>query len=124
MSNVTTHVLDTARGKPAAGVAIVLFRQDAGAFVELGRGKTDEDGRLRTLLDGRPLVRGIYRLDFATRDYFAGQGLACFYPEVSVTFEIVDETSHHHVPLLVSPYGYSTYRGSLWTPTSARYSTW
>jgi 5-hydroxyisourate hydrolase len=112
MSNVTTHVLDTARGKPATGVAIVLSRNDGGAWSEIGRGATDDDGRLRTLLGGRPLVRGVYRLDFATRDYFAGLGLACFFPEVSITFEIVDETSHHHVPLLLSPYGYSTYRGS------------
>ncbi len=113
MSSITTHVLDTARGLPAAGVPVVLERVRGGeAAEELGRGVTDADGRLRTLLGERALEAGTYRLRFDTSAYFADQGEEGFYPEVSVLFEIRDPSKHHHVPLLLSPYGYSTYRGS------------
>ena len=112
MSAITTHVLDTSTGRPAAGVGIVLERRDVDVYREIGRGLTDADGRLRTLLGEQPLVLGVYRITFATGAYFAGQGLPCFYPEVPVVFAVVDETQHHHVPLLLSPYGYTTYRGS------------
>lgn len=109
MSAITTHVLDTARGHPAAGVAIRLER---GGEV-LGRGETDADGRLRTLLpSGAPLAPGTYRLVFETAGYFAAQGVEAFYPEVSVDFQVRDGGQHYHVPLLLSPFGYSTYRGS------------
>ena len=123
MSAITTHVLDTARGRPAAGVPIVLeieidSEADAGgggaiAWEEVGRGETDADGRLRTLYPGehRPLV-GTYRLTFDTGSYFAATDAAGFYPSVQVIFLIDDPTQHYHVPLLLSPYGYSTYRGS------------
>ena len=106
---ISTHVLDTALGRPAAGVAVTLERRgDAGSWDPLGEpATTDADGRVRELApDATP---GEYRLTFATRAYFAGR--ASFYPEVAVTFTI-EQAEHHHVPLLLSPYGYSTYRGS------------
>ena len=109
MSAITTHVLDTARGRPAAGVAIRLER---GPEV-LGSGATDDDGRLRDLLPaGAPLEPGAYRLVFDTGAYFAAQGTEAFYPRVAVDFVVRDGAQHHHVPLLLSPFGYSTYRGS------------
>lgn len=109
MSSITTHVLDTARGRPAAGVAIRLER---GGTV-LGSGETDADGRLRTLLPPEHrLEPGAYRLVFDTGGYFAAREQAAFYPSVSVDFVVRDAGQHHHVPLLLSPFGYSTYRGS------------
>ena len=115
MSPITTHVLDISLGRPAQGVAIVLDRQDAnGSWTELGRGATNADGRLPTLLaDQTTLTAGAYRLRFLTDAYFASVGVNGFYPEVSVLFRIDEPASHYHVPLLLSPYGYSTYRGIL-----------
>ena len=113
MSAITTHVLDTARGRPAAHVPITLERRSPSGFTVIGRGATDDDGRLRTLLPpGEALVEGFYRINFDTGTYFAALGVAGFYPEVSVIFEIRDPSQHYHVPLLLSPFGYSTYRGS------------
>lgn len=113
MSPITTHVLDVARGRPAAGVAVVLERHGDDSWQELARGTTDADGRLRDLLpDGAALAAGVYRLRFATGDYFQSVGVTGFYPEVQVTVRIDDATGHYHIPLLLSPYGYSTYRGS------------
>lgn len=114
MSGITTHVLDTARGRPAAGVPIRLERrrEDGGGFVALGQGATDQDGRLRTLLPPGAPPPGCYRLTFDTDSYFRSQGIAAFYPEVSVVFLVAPGEAHYHVPLLLSPYGYSTYRGS------------
>ena len=116
MSAITTHVLDVARGRPAAGVAVVLERSQGGepeAWQSIGRGLTDADGRVKTLLEpGAVLVAGIHRLSFATGAYFAAQDVAAFYPEVRITFTVTDPAQHHHVPLLLSPFGYSTYRGS------------
>ena len=113
MSAITTHVLDTSRGRPAAGVHVTLERNDeVGAWQLVGRGDTDPDGRLRTLMpEGGSPRPGIYRLQFDTRAYFDAHGVPSFYPHIVVTFQIQDE-SHHHVPLLVSPFGYTTYRGS------------
>jgi 5-hydroxyisourate hydrolase len=113
MSPITTHVLDTTRGRPAEGVAVVLEGRGAGdAWAELARGTTDADGRIADLLaDGTPVPPGTYRLRFATAGYFSRQGVRGFYPEVQVIFEVV-APGHYHVPLLLSPYGYSTYRGS------------
>jgi 5-hydroxyisourate hydrolase len=108
MSGITTHVLDTSVGRPAAGVAIVLeLRADDGGWVEIGRGVTDDDGRLRTLT-GPAIEAGIYRITFDTKAYQP----AGFFPEVAIVFEVKDVLQHFHVPLLWSPYGYSTYRGS------------
>jgi len=114
MSVITTHVLDVALGRPAAGVAVTLEVSDGGTgFRALGRGVTDADGRLRSLLPaGTPLRAGTYRLTFATGPYHRALGVAAFHPEVSVAFEVRDPAQAHHVPLLLSPHGYTTYRGS------------
>ena len=101
---VTTHVLDAALGRPAAGVVVRLERADGAVLAE---GRTDGDGRLRGLGEPAP---GVHRLVFATGEWFDGQGRETFYPEVVVTFTLGD--GHHHVPLLLSPFAYSTYRGS------------
>ena len=111
MNSITTHVLDTAKGKPAAGVPVLLERQGAdGTFHELGRGVTDDDGRLRTLLGGKAVEAGIYRITFDTTVYFGDAD--AFFPWVNFVFRVTDATSHYHVPLLLAPYGISTYRGS------------
>jgi 5-hydroxyisourate hydrolase len=114
MSAITTHILDTSTGHPAPGVEVVLDVQDADdTWSELGRGQTDADGRLRTLLTaGAPLAAGRYRLTFYTRSYFERSGLTSFYPHVIVVFDVVAGEPHYHVPLLLSPFGYTTYRGS------------
>ncbi|SRR5579871_766962 len=107
MSAITTHVLDTAAGRPAGGVAIVLEHLAAGRWKELGRGVTDHDGRLRTLLpEGETPAPGTYRLTFDTR------ARSQFFPTVTIHFTITESSQHYHVPLLLSPFGYSTYRGS------------
>jgi 5-hydroxyisourate hydrolase len=113
MSGITTHVLDTSRGRPAAGIDVALERLADGLWESLGRGRTDADGRVRALLaDGRPLVPGPHRLIFDTAPYFAALGTRSFYPQITIAFEVADPGEHYHVPLLLSPYGYSTYRGS------------
>jgi 5-hydroxyisourate hydrolase len=115
VSTVSTHVLDTAAGRPAAGVGVTLERLDAAGLapVSLGRGVTDADGRLRDLLAaGAPLAAGTYRLRFDVGAYFARAGRDTFYPEVIVCFHVGAREEHYHVPLLLSPFGYSTYRGS------------
>lgn len=106
-SQVSTHVLDAATGRPAAGVAVTLLDVHG---TELAAGRTDDDGRVTDLGPER-LERGTYRLSFATGEYFAGTGRDTFYPVVSVDFA-VDSDRHCHVPLLLSPFAYSTYRGS------------
>jgi 5-hydroxyisourate hydrolase len=109
---ITTHVLDIARGCPATGVAVVLETRQHGEWAAAGRGTTDENGRLMTLMEGRPLVPGTYRLTFDIGAYHRGQGLPDpFFPEVKVVFIVRDVGARVHVPLLVSPFGYSTYRG-------------
>jgi len=112
MSGITTHVLDTSRGRPASGVHLTLSVDEGGAWNELARGVTDEDGRCKTLTPAAPVAAGRYRIVFDTGAYFSGQRLETFYPEVSVVFEIKDGAAHYHVPLLLSAWGYSTYRGS------------
>jgi 5-hydroxyisourate hydrolase len=112
VSSITTHVLDVSRGKPAAGVLVVLERREGdNQWVEIARRKTDADGRIRDLTPG-DAAAGVYRLTFGSAEYFKSRGEPCFYPEVPVTVEISDPTQHYHVPLLLSPFGYSTYRGS------------
>jgi 5-hydroxyisourate hydrolase len=114
MSAITTHVLDTARGLPAMGIAVLLERADAAAQMQtVARGLTDTDGRVRGLLpEGQALEPGTYRLSFDTGAYFTATATEGFYPEVSVVFTAREGETHYHVPLLLSPYGYSTYRGS------------
>ena len=113
---ISTHVLDTSRGQPAAGVMVILERlaTDGAALTgEMSRAKTDADGRVRELLPATTSFgAGRYRLTFDTGSYFASRGVEPFYPAVVVTFIVRDPTQHFHVPLLLSPYGYSTYRGS------------
>ena len=111
---ITTHVLDTSLGRPAAGVAVKLeVRLADKGWVTLAERTTDGDGRVKDLLaEGSKLDTGTYRLTFGTGAYFTALGQATFYPEASVVFEVRDAGQHHHVPLLVSPFGYSTYRGS------------
>ncbi|MFQ5689439.1 MAG: hydroxyisourate hydrolase [Gemmatimonadota bacterium] len=114
MSAITTHVLDTARGRPAAGVEIRLSRrQPDGSWFQLGTSRTDGDGRVADLLpSGEPIGPGTYRLRFELREYFDSVSLESFYPFAEVAFEVGEPAAHYHVPLLVSPYGYCTYRGS------------
>ena len=114
MTAITTHVLDTSRGRPAAGVPITLARQTGGEQWDIiGQGETDSDGRLRSLTSGSAALRpGVYRLVFDVASYFAAHGAPAFYPTVIIVFETVEEEPHYHVPLLLSPFGYSTYRGS------------
>jgi len=110
VSQVTTHVLDTSRGRPAAGVPVELEERDDGIWRPLASGVTDADGRV-TDLGPDAVPRGRYRLRFDTGAYFAATGQRAFHPEVVVVFEVADD-AHHHVPLLLSPFAYSTYRGS------------
>ena|SRR5256885_5184951 len=114
MSAITTHILDVSRGSPASGVSITLeIQTDGNGWRIIGRGETDADGRLRNLLpDDSQLKAGTYRLTFDTGAYFAAQKTEAFYPEVKVAFVVKDGAQHYHVPLLLSPFGYSTYRGS------------
>ena len=114
MSGISTHVLDTARGCPAAGVRVTLEQRDArGEWHIIGRGETDGDGRINTLTaPGAAPAPGEYSLTFSTRDYFQTSGVAGFYPSVTVTIEAIAGQTRYHVPLLLSPFGYSTYRGS------------
>ena len=113
MSQITTHVLDTSLGRPAANVPVILEAQIAGgAWKELSRGSTDSDGRLKDFAAGKTLEAGRFRLTFDTRAYFAEQKMDGFYPQVTIVFEVKNPREHYHVPLLLSPYGYSTYRGS------------
>lgn len=112
---VTTHVLDTARGRPAHGVRVELEARDDGAGAVwrlVGGGTTNADGRVPDLLGDQVLAAGVYRLTFDTGRWFADRGVTAFYPVVEITFEITGAGQHHHVPLLLSPFGYSTYRGS------------
>ena len=109
MSTISTHVLDTALGKPAAGIRVTRQREAS----LIGSGVTDEDGRVRDLLThGSSLSAGDYQLVFSVAEYFAGTKRRAFYNEIVIRFVIGDESQHYHVPLLLSPFGYSTYRGS------------
>ena len=113
MSIITTHVLDTARGRPAAGVPVTLELEAAGGWILLGKGTTNADGRISDLLPNDTAIEaGVYRLIFDTSIYFAANNVQAFYPQVTVVFKIENPDQHYHVPLLLSPFGYSTYRGS------------
>jgi 5-hydroxyisourate hydrolase len=108
MSYITTHVLDATAGRPATGVAVTLA---TAAGQQVASGVTDADGRIADLGPDR-LEPGHYRVDFGTGDYFAARGQDTFYPQVSITFSVSADQAHYHVPLLLSPFSYSTYRGS------------
>ncbi|BBX37075.1 hydroxyisourate hydrolase [Mycolicibacterium mageritense DSM 44476 = CIP 104973] len=109
MSYITTHVLDATAGRPASGIAVTLSAVATGE--QIATGVTDADGRIADLGPDR-LESGHYRVDFNTGDYFAARGQDTFYPQVSITFSVSADQAHYHVPLLLSPFAYSTYRGS------------
>lgn len=111
MTGISTHVLDTSAGAPARGVPVSLEARREDGWATVGTHMTDDDGRVADLLpDG--VAEGTYRIRFDTGAYFAARGVRGFYPEVTVVFEVANAGEHHHVPLLLSPFGYSTYRGS------------
>lgn len=107
--SVSTHVLDATRGTPADGVAVRVEARVSGTWQVTAEAVTDADGRVHDL--GNPGA-GVHRLTFDTGGYFGRLNMATFYPEVTVTFQVTDPDAHHHVPLLLSPFAYSTYRGS------------
>lgn len=109
--SISTHVLDTALGRPATGLAVTLSRRADGAWSEVANAFTDADGRVKEFSLPR-IEPGDYRLEFDTAAYFIASGTAGFYPEVSVVFTVADAAAHHHIPLLLAPFGYSTYRGT------------
>jgi 5-hydroxyisourate hydrolase len=112
MSQLTTHILDTTKGKPAQGVSISLYQQHNDEWKEIGIGTTNQDGREMDLLKKDVLLEpGIYKMRFETGDYFDKQGIQSFYPYVEIIFTISTQ-EHYHIPLLISPHGYNTYRGS------------
>lgn len=112
MGQITTHVLDTSLGKPAQGIQIKLQEPAGNSWKTIAEGITNTDGRVSDLLKADEiLARGTYKLVFHVADYFKTQGIKSFYPLVEITFETTDR-GHYHVPLLLNPFGYSTYRGS------------
>jgi 5-hydroxyisourate hydrolase len=111
-SPITTHVLDVALGRPAAGMPVRLERLAHGSFAAIAHGETDADGRASQLLRPGSLEAGTYRIRFDLDPYFARDGRRSFYPYVEIVFEVGATDEHYHVPLLLSPFGYSTYRGS------------
>ena len=112
MSQVTTHILDTARGVPAAGISISMHEKVGTEWMEIAAGITDSDGRIKDLLKTDALLPfGVYKMKFSVREYLKVHGLEVFYPCIEIIFE-VRSAEHYHIPLLLSPFGYSTYRGS------------
>lgn len=110
---ITTHVLDLSSGKPAAGVRVALFRMADGHRLPVASGVTDADGRLKNLVpEATTLDAGVFELSFETGTYFRAKGVEAFHPRISVLIELPDGSQHYHVPVLVSPFGYTTYRGS------------
>lgn len=113
MSEISTHVLDISAGSPAAGVSVILEAEGKGGeWQEVTRGETDADGRLRLAAASGSVSEGIYRITFETGVYFQARNIEGLYPEVSVVFHVRNTKERYHIPLLLSPYGYSTYRGS------------
>lgn len=113
MSAITTHVLDISKGRPAVGIEVTLEFETLNGFDQLAKGVTNADGRVSDLLPKEhKLKSGIYRLTFETATYLAANNVSGFYPRVPILFEIKETEKHYHVPLLLSPFGYSTYRGS------------
>jgi 5-hydroxyisourate hydrolase len=113
MSQITTHILDIAEGCPAQNVPIALSVRDGDGWREVGCGVTNDDGRIPDLCPaGEVLPAGTYRMHFATAAYFEASGKEVFYPWADVVFNIGDDGQHYHIPLLLSPFGHSTYRGS------------
>ena len=112
MSQITTHILDTAQGSPAPGITAILYASENDQWHEIARGKTNNDGRVTNFLDKETFLQnGIYKLRFETKDYFDKNSIPTFYPYVEIVFDI-QSNEHFHVPLLLNPFGYTTYRGS------------
>jgi 5-hydroxyisourate hydrolase len=112
MSPITTHVLDTSRGRPAAGFQVELQIKSGESWKTLGTGLTDANGRCNGLLGEGLIEKGTYRLIFNAGGYYRELHLDSFYSEIPIVFEVAQADAHYHVPLLISPFGYSTYRGS------------
>ena len=112
MSPITTHVLDTALGRPAEGITVGLEQLLEGGWHAVGQQVTNRDGRCTGLMAEGTLTQGTYRIQFATGEYFERLGTPSFYPQIEIVFKVETVTEHYHVPVLLSPYGYSTYRGS------------
>ncbi|MEO8908037.1 MAG: hydroxyisourate hydrolase [Microbacteriaceae bacterium] len=110
-SLISTHILDTARGRGASGVSVQLHGRSGDAWELIAAGATDDNGRIMQL-GPDALPAGAYRLTFDTGAYFAGQSTQTFFPEVALTFTVAEGEAHYHVPLLLSPFAYSTYRGN------------
>lgn len=111
MSRISTHILDLGRGRPASGVDVRLQCREGERWAEVARALTDSDGRIESF-PGEDVRNGEYRLVFSTGDYFERRGKEYFHPRVEISFRVDEESQHYHVPLLLSPFGYSTYRGS------------
>jgi len=109
---ISTHILDTGKGKPAAGVNVALEIRDGEWWSEIATGKTDKDGRAKLLPNEEPPAPGIYRIAFDTGNYFQKQKVKGLYPIVEIAFTVTKGQKHYHIPLLLAANGYSTYRGS------------
>ena len=112
MSQITTHILDTSRGLPAAGVKVQLLQQEDGRWILMTVGETNNDGRIGQWADQSEVSAGQYKLVFDTAGYFSKCDVETFYPSVEILFLVTSDNQHYHVPLLLNPFGYSTYRGS------------
>ncbi len=112
MNTISTHILDISLGKTAPNVEVTLEQQNDGQWSKIGTASTDSDGRIKVFSEGFELQETVYRLTFETSAYFDSLGTESFYPFVQLVFEVRDANQHYHVPLLLSPFGYSTYRGS------------
>ncbi len=110
--SLSTHILDTALGKPAADIEVLLSKNRGGTWMPIARGRTDADGRCKTLLSDHPLAAATYKLRFHTAPYFQTMNLPSLYPYIEITFTVTDPAQHHHIPLLLTANGYTTYRGS------------
>jgi 5-hydroxyisourate hydrolase len=109
---LSTHILDTSIGRPAANVSLALSKFDDGTWREIGRDQTDSDGRCKTLLGEAPLEAATYKINFATAEYYSAQKLMGLYPWIEIAFTVADPAQHYHIPLLLTANGYTTYRGS------------
>ena len=112
MSQITTHILDTSKGRPAAEVEVSLFFMENSEWRQIASGQTNQDGRVADWLGDEVLPAGRYKLHFAVQEYFESTGCESFYPHVEIVFSVAAGGEHYHVPLLLNPFGYSTYRGS------------
>lgn len=111
MSSISTHILDAALGRPVANVSVQLWQFSQGQSLLLAEKHTDADGRIKHFTE-QALSVGAYQLVFLIADYFSSAQRECFYPKVSIDFSVLEASQHYHVPLLISPFSYSTYRGS------------